>query len=100
MRELEAETRGRDRIAAASPRDLWQAAETILRYRLTSLAVIRQTDRDARRMFLADLRVRPAFIPGDAASYAADVAFRPTAGQNSAPTRKIRRTKKSAFPKS
>ena len=36
--------------------DFEQDAETLARYRLTALAIIRQTDKAARRMFLADLR--------------------------------------------
>ena len=54
--ELCAETRGRERFETASEHYMWQAAGTFARYRLTSLAVIRQTDRDARRMFLSDSR--------------------------------------------
>ena len=54
--ELIRETSGRDRFAMATQMGLYAAAETLARYRLTSLAALRQTDRDARRMFLADLR--------------------------------------------
>lgn len=53
--ELSGETRGRDRVATATEADLLNAADTIVRYRLGSLAVIRQIDRGARRMFLPDL---------------------------------------------
>ena len=54
---LSLETRGRDRCATDSETDLYNAAETLVRYRLGSFAIIRRTDRDARRMFLSDLRV-------------------------------------------
>ena len=50
------ETKGRDSFAAFFPPDFHQAAETLVRYRLSTLQIIRQTDKDARRMFLADLR--------------------------------------------
>ena len=56
LAEILAETNGRDRFAAASHADFRMAAETFVRYRLTSLNVIRQTDAAARRMFLSDLR--------------------------------------------
>ena len=35
---------------------LWEAAYTHVRYRLSSLAIIRHTERDARRLFLSELR--------------------------------------------
>ena len=54
--ELTTEIRGRERFAATTPADIHLAAETFPRYRLTSLAVIRQTDASDRRMFLSDLR--------------------------------------------
>ena len=54
--ELVAESRGRERFAPSMPHDMWQADGTLVRYRLASLAVIRQTDRDDRVMFLSDLR--------------------------------------------
>lgn len=44
------------RFETAAERDMWREDETFARYRLASLEVIRQTDRDARRMFLPDLR--------------------------------------------
>ena len=56
FREITAETNGRERFAMATPADFHLAAETFARYRLTSVAVILQTDADARRMFLSDLR--------------------------------------------
>ena len=56
LAETLAETNGRDRFAAATHADFRMAAETFVRYRLTSLNVIRQTDAAARRMFLSDLR--------------------------------------------
>ena len=54
--ELLAETAGRDRFADFSELDLRQAATTLVRYRLSSLATIRHTERDARRLFLSELR--------------------------------------------
>ena len=54
--ELVAETRGVDRFESASERDMWQEDETFARNRIASLAVIRQADHDARRMFLSELR--------------------------------------------
>ena len=54
--ELAAETAGRDRFQTVTHADLYRAAETFARYRLTSLDIIRRADRDSRRMFLCDLR--------------------------------------------
>ena len=54
--DLMAETAGRERFELFSYDDMLTAAEIFVRYRLPSLAVIRQTDRDARRMFVSDLR--------------------------------------------
>ena len=54
--DLVLETQGRARFEAFSPPDFLQAAETLARHRLPPMAIIRQTDRGARRMFLADLR--------------------------------------------
>ena len=54
--DLVAETAGRDRFLTVTPADLYRAAETFARYRLTSLDIIRHKDRDARRTFLSDLR--------------------------------------------
>ena len=53
--ELVAETRGRERFATSPERDIWREAGTFARYRLASLVVTRQTDRDARRMSISDL---------------------------------------------
>ena len=50
------ETAGRDLFSAFAEEDFHTAAMTFARYRLSTLATIRQTDRDARRMFLSDLR--------------------------------------------
>ena len=61
--DLTAETAGRDRFQTVTPTDLFDAAETFARYRLTSLDIIRHTDRDARRMFLSDLRELSAALP-------------------------------------
>ena len=56
LADLIRETAGRDRFAAFGREDLRAAALTLARYRLSTLAIIRQTDKDARRMFLSDLR--------------------------------------------
>ena len=53
--DLTAETAGRDRFQTITPAYLRHAAETFAHYRLTSLGIIRHTDRDARRMFLSYL---------------------------------------------
>lgn len=53
--ELTAETNGRERFLTATPEDLLPAAGTFARYRLTTLAIIRQSDLVARSMFLSDL---------------------------------------------
>ena len=39
-----------------SAHDMEQASNTLVRYRLSSLATIRHTERDARRLFLSELR--------------------------------------------
>ena len=49
------ETKGRERFAAATPRDFREAMETSPRFLLSALMANRLTDRDARRMFLPDL---------------------------------------------
>ena len=54
--DLVRETAGRGSFGAFYPPDSAQAAETLFRYCFTTLQIIRQTDKDARRMFLADLR--------------------------------------------
>ena len=54
--ELIQDTAGRDRLQTVTRADLAHAAETFVRYRLTSLDVIRHKNRAARRMFLSDLR--------------------------------------------
>ena len=54
--DLTTETAGRDRFQTVTPTDLFDAAETFARYRLTSLDIIRHTDRGSRRVFLSDLR--------------------------------------------
>ena len=53
--ELVRETNGRDHLATVSRGEMYDEAETFVSYRLNALAAIRQTDRDARRMFLTDL---------------------------------------------
>ena len=50
------ETDGRELFSAFGEEDFYTAAMTFVRYRLTTLAIIRQADSDARRMFLSDLR--------------------------------------------
>ena len=47
---------GRDRFPTDTTQDFRRDSETFARYRLPSLAAIRQTDREARRAFLTDLR--------------------------------------------
>ena len=54
--DLVRETAGRECFSAFYPPDFHQAAETLVRYRLSTLQIVRQTDKDARRMFLSDLR--------------------------------------------
>ena len=54
--DLVRETAGRELFSAFVEEDFHTAAMTFVRYRLSTLAIARQTDRDARRMFLADLR--------------------------------------------
>ena len=54
--ELMRETAGRDRFLTVTPADLYHSAETFVRYRLTSLDIIRRADRGACRMSLSDLR--------------------------------------------
>ena len=54
--ELLHETDGRGRFQTVTPSDLYRVAATFARYRVTSLDVIRRTDRCARRMFLSELR--------------------------------------------
>ena len=49
-------TAGRDLFSAFADGDFHTAAMTFVRYRLSTLAIIRQTDRGGRRMFLSDLR--------------------------------------------
>ena len=56
--ELIRETNGRDLFVAVAHDELRIASETCVRYRLSSLAAIRQADRGERRMFLTDLRDR------------------------------------------
>ena len=50
------ETKGSERFETDSREDMLRAAGIFARYRLPPLAAIRQTDRDARRMFVSDLR--------------------------------------------
>ena len=54
--ELTAEIRGRERFQDFAPADILWAAETFVRYRIPSLASLRRTDREARAMFIKDLR--------------------------------------------
>ena len=63
-RGVEAETRGRDRFSTDTPRGFRKSDGAVVLYRLPSLAVIRQTDRGARRVFFTDLREpRPRSFP-------------------------------------
>ena len=55
-RELTRETAGRDRFVGFAAPDLSQAAETLVRYRLSTLEIIRGAKRDARRLFLNECR--------------------------------------------
>ena len=50
------ETAGRDRFAGYTDEDFHQAAETLVRYRLSTLDMIRHTERGARRLFLSECR--------------------------------------------
>ena len=54
--DLARETSGMDLFSGFAEEDFRTDAMTFVRYRLSTLAIIRQTDRGARRMFLADLR--------------------------------------------
>ena len=54
--DLVRETTGRELLSAFVEEDFAAAALTFVRYRLSTLAIIRQTDRGARRMFLSYLR--------------------------------------------
>ena len=54
--ELQAEIRGRERFQDFGEADIVWAAETFVRYRIASLASLRRTDREARAMFIKDLR--------------------------------------------
>ena len=56
FQEFYREERGRWRFATATAQEFRVSPETFARYRLTSLSVIHLADRDARRMFLSDLR--------------------------------------------
>ena len=54
LADITLEIAGRDRFAGFMPPDLLRAAETLVRYRLSTLEIIRHTERDARRLFLAE----------------------------------------------
>ena len=54
--DLLRETAGRERFAGFSEPDIRQAADSLVRYRLSTLEIIRHTERDARRLFLAEIR--------------------------------------------
>ena len=49
------ETRGRERFSAFPVEEFSVAAATLVRYRIGSLEVLRQTQRDARTLFIRDL---------------------------------------------
>ena len=54
--DLARETAGREVFSPFGEEDMRTAALTLVRYRLSTMAIIRQTDRGARRMFISDLR--------------------------------------------
>ena len=54
--DLFRETRGRERFSAFPVCEFSAAAGIIVRYRIHSLEILRQTQKDARAMFLRDLR--------------------------------------------
>ena len=62
-RELTRETAGRDRFFGFTAPDLLQAAETLVRYRLSTLEIIRYTERDARRLFLNECQAGRKSFP-------------------------------------
>ena len=53
--DLLRETRGRERFLAFPEEEFSAAAGILVRYRIHSLEVLRQTQRDARTLFLRDL---------------------------------------------
>ena len=56
LRGLTQETDGRGRFVGFAAADLLQASETLVWYRLSTLEIIRYTERDARRLFLNECR--------------------------------------------
>ena len=54
--ELIAETRGAGRFIAFAPEEFALSSRIIVRYRINSLEILRQAQKDARAMFLRDLR--------------------------------------------
>ena len=54
--EPTAEIRGRERFQDFSPADTTWAAQTFVRYRIHNLASLRRKDKEARTMFIKDLR--------------------------------------------
>ena len=54
--ELQTEIRGRERFQDFGEADILWAAETFVRYRIANVASLRRTDREARAMFIKDLR--------------------------------------------
>ena len=53
--DLVRETRGRERFSAFPVEEFSVAAATLVRYRIGSLEVLRQTQKDARTLFIRDL---------------------------------------------
>ena len=53
---LALQTAGRELFSAFAGEDFHTDAMTLVRYRMSTLAIIRQADRGARRMFISDLR--------------------------------------------
>ena len=54
--DLALETNDRGNFSACIPEGFALSAEALVRFQSPTLAIIRQTDRGARRMFLSDLR--------------------------------------------
>ena len=53
LADITQEIAGRGRFDGFLPPDLLRDAETLVRYRLSTLEITRRTERDARRLFLA-----------------------------------------------
>ena len=76
--DLAVETLGRGRFGAFSPPDFPQAAETLIRYWLSTIAAARQADKVSRRMFFTgSARLGGKNLPGGAVFDASVLAFCP-----------------------